>query len=148
MYIILKPYYVYTFSHSKLKDNTYFTKKLMILFRTKCDQQYHIKSSYSHSPISHGLKESLNTAMSVGLKFTRRRVTEETQKQFSLEKCYTLIKKSATHCLKKTWIASLVFSTTIHFNCSRSHLSHGKRSPAVSTPIRGSAPTPEKFSPT
>lgn len=72
----------------------------MILIRTKCDQQYHMKPAYSHGPVSCGLKESLNE--STGLKFTRRRVTEETREtvqsrkvlHFNKKKCYTSLKEN------------------------------------------------------
>lgn len=74
----------------------------MILIRTKWDQQYHIKSIYSHGPVSRGLKESLKKAMSMGLKLTRRSVTEETQEtvqsrkvlHFNQKKCYTSLKEN------------------------------------------------------
>lgn len=115
--------------------------------KKKCDQQYHIKSFYSHSLHSSGLEESLNITMSIRLKLTRRRVTEETQETvqsrkvlyFNQKRCYTSLKENVDS-------KSCFFPTVIYFNSSRSHLSRGQRSPAVSTLIWGLATTTEQFS--
>lgn len=115
--------------------------------KKKCDQQYHIKSFYSHSLHSSGLEESLNITMSVRPKLTRRRVTEETQETvqsrkvlyFNQKRCYTSLKENVDS-------KSCFFPTVIYFNSSRSHLSRGQRSPAVSTLIWGLATTTEQFS--
>lgn len=85
--------------------------------------------------------------MSVRPKLTRRRVTEETQETvqsrkvlyFNQKRCYTSLKENVDS-------KSCFFPTVIYFNSSRSHLSRGQRSPAVSTLIWGLATTTEQFS--
>lgn len=95
------------------------------------------------SSITLNFKERLNKAVSMGLKLTRRRVTEETRETVQSRKVlhFNKKKKKCYTSLKENLEASLgFFPTTILFKCSHSHLSHGKRSPAVSTSIWGLAP--------
>lgn len=69
----------------------------MILLTIKCDQENHNKSVYSLGPAPHGLKGCLHQGVPTELKFTRRRVTEETREtvqsrevlHFNQRKCYT-----------------------------------------------------------
>lgn len=117
----------------------------MSLITTKSDQQNHSKFVYSHGPVCCGLKGSLHQGVPMELKFTRRRVTEETREtvqsrkvlHFNQRKCYTSLEGNVD--------SKACFSTSIHFNWSHSHLSHGKRSP-VKTALWGLAPTPDNSS--
>lgn len=88
----------------------------MILITTECDQQSHNKSVYSRGPVRHGLKGSLHQGVPTGLKFTGRRVTEETWEtvqsrkvlHFNQRKCYTSLEGNVD--------SKACFSTSIHFN--------------------------------
>lgn len=124
----------------------------MILIVGRCDQQYHMKPFCSHRLLSSGPKGSLSVSLcpsdhsSQDAEWQRR-----LRKQFSLEKCYTLIKKKkkeekVLHITERNCGYQVLFlPTVIYFICSRSHLSHGQRSSAVSTFTWGVAPTTEQF---
>lgn len=141
---ILKSDCLKTHLRSKLKGNSFLTKEWMI--RKKCDQQYHIKSFYSHSLHSSGPEESLNITMSVRPKLTRRRVTEETQEtvqsrkvlHFNQKRCYTSLKENVDskslffpHChLFQLFMQSFISWTEISC-CEYAHLGFSYNNRAV-----------------
>lgn len=113
------------------------------------NDQDQMKSFWSHRLLSSCPKESLGVSLcpsdhsSQDAEWQRR-----LRKQFSLEKCYTLIKKKkkVLHITERNGGYQVVFlPTVIYFICSRSHLSHGQRSSAVSMFTWGLAPTTEQF---
>lgn len=79
------------------------------MITTKSEQQNHNKFVYSHGSVCCGFKGSLHQGVTMELKFTRRRVTEETQETVQSRKVLHFNQISATHHWKEMWIARLVF---------------------------------------
>lgn len=121
VHVTLKAHYLQTHSSSELKGNTFFTKKWLILSIRKRDQQNHMKSLWSQTTQQRP-KGSLSVSLcppdhnSQDAEWQRR-----LRKQFSLEKCYTLIKKKVLHITERNCGYQVLFlPTVIYFICSRS----------------------------